>query len=362
MDSSGVEIGDDLIIGGENLGITHPRYKDDNSANYDNMVWNAHGGITDLDQRYLTKAHGGRIGMYDDNYADINDFHLEYYSYGKSSTMNYSGITLTDDSKEYTTSDLLNAAGSTTSIDDIKEAIGNTGLTYGGSVENAMGSSFKLLLHDNVSDSSYTVTNLYYNNYEGENNLFLYSDVFVNQLSVGAKTTDNPCINISGPYFDASGTATGTMVITPDGIKFPGAGSRNSFTFYNTNGTITDLQTISDELKRQNQFLPIPSDLPDDDNYRDLQLTLNVIANYLDGSTRYTADIPIEYYYSYGDKHIDIGSYGSVSVKLHGDVTVNDNRIVSSSTRTDTIWTGTQSEYEAVATKNANTLYFITED
>ena len=28
---------------------------------------------------------------------------------------------------------------------------------------------------------------------------------------------------------------------------------------------------------------------------------------------------------------------------------------------TKTIWTGTQSEYEAVPTKDANTLYFITE-
>lgn len=267
------------------------------------------------------------------------------------------GITISDK----TENDLLNAAGSTTSIDDIKEAIGNTGLTYGGSVDNSYGDSFKLLFYDHLTDSSYTVDNMYYNNYEGDNNLFLYSDVFVNSLSVGARTTDNPHISISGPYFDGSGTATGTMVITPDGIKFPGEDSRSSFTFYNTNGSITDLQTIGDELKRNDQFLPIPSDYPDDDNYMDSHLTLNVIANYLDGSTRYTADIPIEYYYSYQDKHIDIGRNGSVNVKLHGTVTVNDNLIVSSSTRADTIWTGTQSEYEGLTAKYANTLYFITE-
>lgn len=360
IDSSGVEIDGDLIVGGENLGITHPRYKDDNSANHDNRVWNAHGGITDLDEIYLTKAYGGRIGLSSDCYANIDDFGLKYYYYGKSSTMKWSGITLTDDSKEYTTSDLLNAAGSTTSIDDIKEAIGNTGLTYGGSTANTDNSQLKLLVYEDPN-TAYSVNDIYYNAYAGQNHLFIKSELSVEQLYVRDTYTNNSKITIDGSYIGENGESFGIMTITPNGIEFPGEDSRNAYTFYNTIGGITDLQTISDELKRNDQFLPIPSDLPDINNYRDSHLTLNVIANYLDGSTRYTADIPIEYYYSYQDKHIDIGSKNQVSVKLHGDVTVNDKRVVSSSTRADTIWTGTQAEYEAMPTKDTNTLYFITE-
>ena len=44
-----------------------------------------------------------------------------------------------------------------------------------------------------------------------------------------------------------------------------------------------------------------------------------------------------------------------------GDITT-PTPTVNAASGTKTIWTGTQSEYEAVATKNANTLYFITED
>jgi hypothetical protein len=44
-----------------------------------------------------------------------------------------------------------------------------------------------------------------------------------------------------------------------------------------------------------------------------------------------------------------------------GDITT-PTPTVNAASGTKTIWTGTQSEYEAVATKDANTLYFITED
>lgn len=358
-DPCGNEWGDDLIIGGENSGITHPDYVNDST--HDDIVWNVQGGITDLSHKYLSIDGGTIFGTSAQNYANINADRLTYQLNGKQLDVEASGITLRDDSKEYTTSDLLNAAGSTTSIDDIKAAIGNTGLTYGGSTANTDDSQLKLLVYEGPN-TAYSVNDIYYNAYDGQNQLFINDDVFVQKLGVNETRTGNSKITIIGNYFDGSGMTTGTMVITPDGIKFPGADSRNSFTFYNTNGAITDLQTISDELKRNDQFLPIPSDLPGSNQMAGSDpIILDVIANYLDESTHHTANIPIEYYYSYSDKHIDIGRNGSVSVKLHGTVTVNGKRVVSSSTRADTIWTGTQSEYEAVGTKDANTLYFITE-
>ena len=49
------------------------------------------------------------------------------------------------------------------------------------------------------------------------------------------------------------------------------------------------------------------------------------------------------------------------NLSIHGTVTVNNSRIVSSSTGAYTIWTGTQYDYDRVTSKDANTLYFIME-
>ena len=44
-----------------------------------------------------------------------------------------------------------------------------------------------------------------------------------------------------------------------------------------------------------------------------------------------------------------------------GDITT-PTPTVNAASGTKTIWTGTQSEYEGVTAKDANTLYFITEE
>lgn len=172
-------------------------------------------------------------------------------------------------------------------------------------------------------------------------------------LSVGGGT-------VAGDISVESIEDTNTLIITNTGINISG---KTNDDLLNAAGSTTSIDDIADDIEKLDRFLRTPSGLPDDNNYRGgSYLTVNAIADYIDGSTRYTTNIPVEYYYSYDEKYVKIGSLGSVEVHLSGIVTVNDKPVVSSSKGSNTIWTGTQSEYEAVAAKNANILYFITED
>ena len=176
------EYGSELFIGGNSYGINTSRISHED---YD--VITGYTPVLTINTDYY--AASGEVGSHyiqsnrlDSSSIIITDGGTRYFDgqdnpQNKKISIHADGITLTDDSKEYTTSDLLNAVGSTTSV-----------LEYNGDVDiDHVG---QLYISGKLGDKLYTVPNIYYDPYAST--IDITAGVFINGRKPVCSSSSSP--------------------------------------------------------------------------------------------------------------------------------------------------------------------------
>ena len=160
--------------------------------------------------------------------------------------------------------------------------------------------------------------------------------IAVHSLLVIAPPYSTPCINISANLDQGSGHIFGKIDIPNDEQPVDGA-------FKNGGAIYVHNRSESSYINIGHQFISFAGTYEKDSR-----------GIYIQGKT--SSDL----LHAAGGT-TTLKTINGESLLGSGDVTT-PTPTVNAASGTKTIWTGTQTEYEAVGTKDANTLYFITED